>query len=125
MKFGKIRERPKIEDISYKKYKMCITFTNFKDAGIAIKAFPVSQWVSENSKKDVSLYLSYFHSKQNKIYVSGLKDNSERAIKQIFEKYGQVTEITLRRTKNNVLAAILAYTNEYILFNTGMILRMF
>lgn len=63
MKQGKIRERPKVENIYNQKYKMIVTFTNFKDAANAIQAFPSSELFAEYKKKNVNLFLSYFHSK--------------------------------------------------------------
>lgn len=63
---------------------MIITYTNPKSAANAIQAFPASDWVIDYQKRNVILTLNYFYSKENKIYVSGLKDNNEKAIREAF-----------------------------------------
>ncbi len=42
---------------------MIVNFTNPKDAANAMHAFSSSDFVSEYQKKNVTLNLSYFHSK--------------------------------------------------------------
>lgn len=51
MKFGKIRERPRIEPTNNHKNKMVITFANYKDANIALDQFPTAQWVVDCKQK--------------------------------------------------------------------------
>lgn len=60
---------------------MIITYTSPKDAANAIQAFPSSSLYADYQKKNVNLVLSYFYTKENKIFVSGLKDNTQAAIK--------------------------------------------
>jgi DUF1009 family protein len=60
---GKVRERPKVENISGQKYKMTITYTNPKSAANAMEDFPTSDFVKEYQKKGITITLNNFHSK--------------------------------------------------------------
>jgi hypothetical protein len=114
MKHGKVRERPKVESISGQKYKMIITFTNSKSANNALQDFPNSDLAEEYQRKNIALSLSYFHSKENKIYASGIKESDDRVIKEAFEVFGEISEFTTaKQKKNDLLTAVIGYVNEY------------
>ncbi len=63
---------------------MLITYTDSTSAASAIQNFTGSELYSEYKSMNVDLTLSYFNTRENKIYVSGLKENSQSAIKEAF-----------------------------------------
>ena len=81
MKFGKIRERPRVERVNNsEKNKMIISYVNHDDAKNAINAFDQSELVREYKNQNVNLKLNYFHTKENRIHVLGLKDGLEKEV---------------------------------------------
>lgn len=118
--FGKIRERPKVENTNNNKHKMNIFFVNHEDAGRALEAFNSAPWVQEYKEKKVTMKFSFFHSKENKIYVMGLKDVSEKVVKDAFSIFGEITEVTCSKLKNGLNVAIVAFANEYPFHNPGI-----
>ena len=60
---------------------MILTYTSTKDAANAVAAFPTSTFYDDYKKKGVNLILNYFMTKENKIFVTGLKDTNQAAIK--------------------------------------------
>ena len=114
MKFGKIRERPKIERMANNdKSKMIISYINHKDAKNAIEAFDQSAWVREYQNQNVRMRLNYYHTKENRIYVIGLKDGIEKDVEDTFSIFGKVTEIQFGKLKNGANTAIIGYAEEY------------
>jgi 5S rRNA maturation endonuclease (ribonuclease M5) len=113
MKHGKVRERPKVENISGQKYKMIIIFTNSKSASTAIQEFPTSELAEEYQRKNIPISLNYFHSKDNKIYAAGIKEMDDKVIKEAFESFGEISEFTVSKIKkSDLLTAVVGYVNE-------------
>ena len=112
MKYGKIRERPRIEATTSKKNKMIITFANHKDASNAIEAFPQSAVYKEAAEKGLALKLDFYRTKENKIYCTGLKEVDEKAVEEAFSIFGEVSEVKLMKLKNGSTAATVEFTME-------------
>lgn len=67
---------------------MIVFYINHKDASKAVDAFEGSAWVQEYKKVKVEMNLSFFHTKENKIYATGLKDVDEKHIQEAFSIFG-------------------------------------
>jgi hypothetical protein len=63
---------------------MLITYTDSTSAASAIQNFTGSDLYNEYKSINVELTLSYFNTRENKIYVGGLKENSQSAVKEAF-----------------------------------------
>lgn len=63
---------------------MLITYTDSTSAASAIQNFAGSDLYNDYKSINVDLALSYLNTRENKIYVSGLKENSQSVVKEAF-----------------------------------------
>lgn len=63
---------------------MLITYTDSASAASAMQTFTSSDLYVEYKSINVDLTLSYFNTRENKIYVAGLKENSQSVVKEAF-----------------------------------------
>ena len=112
MKYGRIRERPRIEQTNNQKNKMTITYASYKEANNAMEAFNNSEWVKACKEKGLEMKLNFFYTKENKVYALGLKDVNEKIVEQAFSIFGEVSEVKVSKLKNGTVTAIVGFVSE-------------